>query len=172
MISGSTLVPAWANPAWTSDGTLHDSSIARGKPSLFPLNRTALKGFGECVQLMAVGDPRISFYDGVPRDQVTTWIHGAHVVVENVEINRDFYVKCGAGWSLRVLNPDVSDMRAAVRERIVTASPDVIVAPFARALGADLLIGTQLAHDPDGRVKGARPAVTTAHRAWARRLAR
>lgn len=38
---------------------------------------------------------------------------------------------------------------------IVTASPDVIVAPFARALGADLLIGTKLAHDPDGRVKGA-----------------
>lgn len=37
---------------------------------------------------------------------------------------------------------------------IVTASPDLVVAPFARALGADLLIGTRLAFDPAGRVKG------------------
>ena len=44
--------------AWTSEGTLHDSSIARGKPSMFPLNRTALKGYGECVQLMVVGEKR------------------------------------------------------------------------------------------------------------------
>jgi FKBP-type peptidyl-prolyl cis-trans isomerase len=44
--------------AWTSDGTLHDSSIARGKPSMFPLNRTALKGYAECVQLMVVGEKR------------------------------------------------------------------------------------------------------------------
>ena len=44
--------------AWTSEGTLHDSSIARGKPSMFPLNRTALKGYAECVQLMVVGEKR------------------------------------------------------------------------------------------------------------------
>ena len=37
---------------------------------------------------------------------------------------------------------------------IVTASPDVIVRPFARALGADLLIGTRLAVDEAGRVTG------------------
>ena len=37
---------------------------------------------------------------------------------------------------------------------IVTASPDVIVAPFARGLGADALIGTALAFDVEGRVTG------------------
>jgi phosphatidylglycerophosphatase C len=38
---------------------------------------------------------------------------------------------------------------------IVTASPDVIVAPFSRALGAAALLGTQLAYDEDDRVTGA-----------------
>ena len=35
----------------------------------------------EQLQLMSVGDPRIAFYDGVPRAEVTQWIHGAHLVV-------------------------------------------------------------------------------------------
>jgi phosphatidylglycerophosphatase C len=37
---------------------------------------------------------------------------------------------------------------------IVTASPEVTVQPFARGLGADFLIGTQLATDAGGRVTG------------------
>ena len=37
---------------------------------------------------------------------------------------------------------------------IVTASPDVVVRPFSRALGADLLIGTRLHVDEQGRVTG------------------
>lgn len=41
-----------------------------------------------------------------------------------------------------------------VRLAIVTASPDVVVAPFARGLGADELIGTQLAFDDKDRVTG------------------
>ncbi len=35
---------------------------------------------------------------------------------------------------------------------IVSASPEAIVAPFARGLGADLLIASQLAYDDQGRV--------------------
>ena len=42
-----------------------------------------------------------------------------------------------------------------VRLVIVTASPDLIVAPFARGLGADMLIGTELAFDEAGRATGA-----------------
>ena len=42
---------------WTSDGTLHDSTYSRGKPSMFPVNRT-LKGWGECAQLMVIGEKR------------------------------------------------------------------------------------------------------------------
>ena len=38
---------------------------------------------------------------------------------------------------------------------IVTASPALTVAPFARRLGAEALLGTELALDPDGRVTGA-----------------
>jgi phosphatidylglycerophosphatase C len=41
-----------------------------------------------------------------------------------------------------------------VRLVIVTASPDLTVAPFARGLGADVLIGTQLAFDEAGRATG------------------
>ncbi len=37
---------------------------------------------------------------------------------------------------------------------IVTASPEETVAPFARGLGADLLIGTRLSYDPQGRFTG------------------
>ncbi|WP_168074029.1 HAD-IB family hydrolase [Caulobacter sp. SSI4214] len=37
---------------------------------------------------------------------------------------------------------------------IVTASPEITVAPFARGLGADLLIGTRLMCSEDGRVLG------------------
>lgn len=37
---------------------------------------------------------------------------------------------------------------------IVTASPTIIVSPFARGLGADALIGTELAFDSQDRVAG------------------
>ena len=42
-----------------------------------------------------------------------------------------------------------------VRLVIVTASPDLVVAPFARGLGADSLLGTPLAFDDRDRVTGA-----------------
>ncbi len=38
---------------------------------------------------------------------------------------------------------------------IVTASPELLVQPFARGLGADRLLGTRLLLDPHGRVTGA-----------------
>jgi FKBP-type peptidyl-prolyl cis-trans isomerase len=40
---------------WTTDGKMFDSSITRGRPSTFPLNRV-IAGWTEGVQLMAVGD--------------------------------------------------------------------------------------------------------------------
>jgi len=59
----------------------------------------------------------------------------------------------------RLLRPDAvaawKRWRAdRVRLVIVTASPELLVAPFARGLGADVLIGTELAFDPQGRVLG------------------
>jgi phosphatidylglycerophosphatase C len=44
--------------------------------------------------------------------------------------------------------------RQGARLAIVTASPELIVAPFARGLGADAIIGTRLASDDTGRLTG------------------
>lgn len=60
----------------------------------------------------------------------------------------------------RLLRPDAVEVWRRWRQKratlvIVTASPDVVVAPFARGLGADLILGTELAHDALGRVTGA-----------------
>lgn len=42
---------------WTSDGKMFDSSVARDRPSTFPLNRV-IAGWSECVQLMSLGEKR------------------------------------------------------------------------------------------------------------------
>ena len=42
---------------WTTDGKMFDSSFARNQPSSFPLDRV-IKGWGEGVQLMVVGEKR------------------------------------------------------------------------------------------------------------------
>jgi peptidylprolyl isomerase len=42
---------------WTTDGKMFDSSVARGKPIEFPLNRV-IQGWSEGVQLMVVGETR------------------------------------------------------------------------------------------------------------------
>ncbi len=42
---------------WTTDGTMFDSSVTRGKPSTFPLNRV-IPGWTEGLQLMVAGEKR------------------------------------------------------------------------------------------------------------------
>jgi phosphatidylglycerophosphatase C len=60
----------------------------------------------------------------------------------------------------QLLRPDAErcwqDWRARGAELvIVTASPEEIIAPFARRLGADRLIGTRLSYDASDRLSGA-----------------
>jgi len=62
-------------------------------------------------------------------------------------------------FSRSLLRPDAVEVwkrwrKDRVRLVIVTASPDLTVAPFARGLGADALIGTKLAFDVQDRVSG------------------
>ena len=42
---------------WLTDGSMFDSSVARGEPSAFPLNRV-IAGWTEGLQLMVVGEKR------------------------------------------------------------------------------------------------------------------
>jgi phosphatidylglycerophosphatase C len=82
------------------------------------------------------------FLHGVPRDQLEA---DAREFAERV--------------SRKLLRPDAvaawKRWRGEhVRLVIVTASPDLIVTPFARELGADALLGTELAFDGEGRVTG------------------
>ena len=42
---------------WLTDGSMFDSSVTRGQPSTFPLNRV-IGGWTEGVQLMVVGEKR------------------------------------------------------------------------------------------------------------------
>lgn len=60
----------------------------------------------------------------------------------------------------RLFRPDAVEAWKAERASgavvgIVTASPDLVVEPFARRLGADFLLGTRLRFDAEGRVAGA-----------------
>lgn len=60
----------------------------------------------------------------------------------------------------RLLRPDAlacwEDWRArGARMTIVSASPEFVVAPFARRLGADQLIATRIETDAEGRITGA-----------------
>lgn len=62
-------------------------------------------------------------------------------------------------YAPRLLRPDALHTWRRWRSRratmvIVTASPDIIVQPFARGLGADHLIATRLAFDSEDRVAG------------------
>jgi phosphatidylglycerophosphatase C len=82
------------------------------------------------------------FLRGVPRAQLET---DARTFAE--------------GFSRQLLRPDAVGAWKRwrgdhVRLVIVTASPEMIVAPFARGLGADALIGTELAFDAGDRVTG------------------
>jgi len=42
---------------WRGDGMMFDSSVARGRPSMFPLDKV-MTGWRECVMLMTIGETR------------------------------------------------------------------------------------------------------------------
>ncbi|GAA0638181.1 HAD-IB family hydrolase [Brevundimonas lenta] len=79
--------------------------------------------------------------------------------VSRTELEADAETFAGEMWD-RFMRPDAlrvwNDWGARGAHRvIVTASPETTVAPFARRLGAEALLGTQLVFDGDDRVTGA-----------------
>ena len=54
---GSTSVVTVHYSGWTTDGKAFDSSVSRGRPATFPLNRV-IPGWTEGLQLMNVGEER------------------------------------------------------------------------------------------------------------------
>lgn len=76
---------------------------------------------------------------------------------ERIEADAQAFAKLMAP---RLLRPDaVRTWRRWGQRRaklvIVTASPQLVVAPFARGLGADMLLGTELVFDEQDRATGA-----------------
>lgn len=79
--------------------------------------------------------------------------------VSRAELDADAERFAADSWS-RFMRPDALACWNSWGERgayrvIVTASPEDTVAPFARRLGADALLGTQIAFDERDRVTGA-----------------
>ena len=74
-----------------------------------------------------------------------------------LEMEAHAYARAAAA---RLLRPDALETwrrwgAQGARRVIVTASPELTVAPFARDLGAEALIGTRLEFDSDDRLTGA-----------------
>ncbi len=82
------------------------------------------------------------FLAGLPREQLEAEAR-AFAEAEAVKLLRPDALRSWRWWRGR-----------GAKLVIVSASPDVVVAPFARGLGADALIATELAYDDQGRVTG------------------
>lgn len=85
---------------------------------------------------------------------IRQFLRGASV--DQIENDARIFAQNHAGSLLR---PDALAVWRSWRAKgaklvIVTASPEITVAPFARGLGADMLIGTRLMTSEDGRVLG------------------
>jgi peptidylprolyl isomerase len=70
---------------WTTDGKMFDSSVARGKPSTFPVNRV-IPGFSEGLQLMVPGEtrrlwiPEALAYKGAPGKPKGLLVFDVHLI--------------------------------------------------------------------------------------------
>lgn len=85
---------------------------------------------------------------------VREFLRGA--TIEQIETDARAFAQAHAASLLR---PDAVAVWRAWRAKgaklvIVTASPEITVAPFARGLGADMLIGTRLMTNDEGRILG------------------
>jgi phosphatidylglycerophosphatase C len=121
---------------WRAGSARYALGVARLAPSvgayLFDRDRGRLK-------IAAARE----FLGGTPVDDLRSSAD-AFAEVAAAALLRPDALRCWDAWLAR-----------GARIAIVTASPEAVVAPFARRLGADALIGTRLAIDAAGNVTGA-----------------
>lgn len=139
--------------AFDFDGTLttHDSYTAFLKWRVGPLRYN--------LGLLRLLPAAIAYLGHRNRGRIkaaATRVFLAGVSRERLEADAHTFAKLMAP---RMLRPDALRTWRRWGQRgaklvIVTASPDIVVAPFARGLGADMLLGTELAFDNRGRVVG------------------
>ena len=140
--------------AFDFDGTLttHDSYTAFLKWRAGPL--------GYALGLVKLAPAALAYLGHRNRGRIkaaATRVFLAGVTRERLETDARAFAELMAP---RMLRPDAVRTWRRWSQRnaklvIVTASPEIIVAPFARGLGADLLIGTELKFDARDRVTGA-----------------
>jgi peptidylprolyl isomerase len=116
-----------------ADGRMFDSSVARGTPSTFPLNRV-MAGWRECVQLMTLGEKRRCW---VPQDLAYRGQAGrpTGLVVFDIELidsrrsptiappdvkaPPDDATKTTTGLAYKVLRPGTGSRRPAAWSRVI-----------------------------------------------------
>jgi peptidylprolyl isomerase len=116
-----------------ADGRMFDSSVARGNPTSFPLNRV-MSGWRECVQLMTVGEKRRCW---VPQDLAYRGQAGrpTGLVVFDIELidtrrsptippidvkgPPDDAMRTSTGLAYKVLRPGTGTRRPAAWSRVV-----------------------------------------------------
>lgn len=140
--------------AFDFDGTLttHDSYTAFLKWRAGPL--------GYALGLVKLAPAALAYLGHRNRGRIkaaATRVFLAGVTRERLETDARAFAELMAP---RMLRPDAVRTWRRWSQRnaklvIVTASPEIIVAPFARGLGADMLIGTELSFDARDRVTGA-----------------
>jgi peptidylprolyl isomerase len=116
-----------------ADGRMFDSSVARGTPSTFPLNRV-MAGWRECVQLMTVGEKRRCW---VPQDlayrgqagrptglvvfeiELIDTRRSPTIAPADVKAPPDDATKTSTGLAYKVLRPGTGTRRPAAWSRVV-----------------------------------------------------
>ncbi len=93
---------------WTTDGKMFDSSVTRGRPAMFPLNRV-IAGWTEGLQLMTEGDSAILW---IPEELAYKGMKGkpAGLLVFQVELLKVMPTPKGGGMPVGVNGEDRPDL--------------------------------------------------------------
>jgi peptidylprolyl isomerase len=94
---------------WTTDGKMFDSSVTRGRPAMFPLNRV-IAGWTEGLQLMTEGDTAVLW---IPEEHAYKGLPGkpAGMLVFQVELLKVMPTPKGGGMPVDADGEDRPDLK-------------------------------------------------------------